>query len=116
MMKKLVISFILTCIFIFAPAFMVDFNESSENNDTNNLICFEDSSIATFNLHSYSKKTYYIDKDEINLYKDPSEDNKVLSTIKKGDIVIIYKESGNFFYCENISKDKKGWVKKSNIN
>lgn len=129
MKKKIIYSFILTCILIFGPAFMVSLDEEAketvkvDNLDKNNVTSSSAISeskkdhltdeITTFSSSTCFKKTYYIALDKVNVYEDDSGRDKVLFTLGKDDVVVAYKESKGYVYCEENKQGKKGWIKKN---
>ncbi|WP_411678716.1 L,D-transpeptidase [Clostridium thailandense] len=133
MRKTIIYSFILTCIFIFAPAFMVQFDENTQqtvNNenmyetekaDKNNSSEKVDKKniqddITVFSSNTCFKKTYYINTNKINVYEDCSGKDKVIFSLTKDDVVVAYKEENGYLYCEENREGKKGWIKKSKDN
>lgn len=127
MKKTLIYSIILTCIFIFAPAFMVQLNENTYQTINNNNINEDDSykkldtedmesDISIFSSTTCFKKTYYINKTKVNVYEDSSGKDKVLFTLSKDDVVVAYKENNGYLYCEENKDGKKGWIKKNSDN
>lgn len=132
-MKKTVIySIILTCIFIFAPAFMVQFDENThqtinnedvnkdninkDNNDKKMDIKDTTNEISIFSSNTCFKKTYYINKEKVNVYEDSSGNDKIIFTLPKNDVVVAYKENNGYLYCEENKDGKKGWIKKNSDN
>lgn len=127
-MKKTVIySIILTCIFIFAPAFMVQLDENThqtinnedvnkDNNDKNMDIKDTANEISIFSSNTCFKKTYYISKEKVNVYEDSSGNDKIIFTLPKDDVVVAYKENNGYLYCEENKDGKKGWIKKNSDN
>lgn len=131
MKKTLVYSFILTSILIFAPAFMVHFddevkqtvnidktnikktNTNSENKSTKQEVADD---ITVFSSNTCFKKTYYIGLDKVNVYEDDSGRDKVLFTLNKDDVVVAYKENKGYIYCEENKLGRKGWIKKDRNN
>ncbi|WML36453.1 L,D-transpeptidase [Clostridium sp. OS1-26] len=127
-MKKTVIySIILTCIFIFAPAFMVQLDEntqqtinnedvSKDNNDKKVDIKDTTNDISIFSSKTCFKKTYYVNANKINVYEDSSGNDKIIFTLPKDDVVVAYKENNGYLYCEENNEGKKGWIKKNSEN
>lgn len=127
MKKTIIFSFILTCIFIFAPAFMVQFDDNSQNkastensnknNDKTNLDkkIIEDD-VAIFSSNTCFKKTYYIAADKIDVYEDNSGKGKVLFELVKDDVVVAYKNEKGYIFCEENKEGKKGWIKNNKNN
>jgi len=129
--KTLVYSFILTSILIFAPAFMVQFDEevkqtanidkvnidktNTNKNNNDNKKAFTDD-ITVFSSNTCFKKTYYIGLDNVNVYEDDSGRDKTLFTLNKDDVVVAYKENKGYIYCEENKQGRKGWIKKNNSN
>ena len=120
-MKRIIYSSILTCIFIFSPAFMVKFSApepvktQSQTVDISREIENQDI-IAVFSSNTCYKKTYYINADKVNAYTSPGETGQVAFTVKRDDPVISYKEESGYAYCEEGISGKKGWIKKNNEN
>lgn len=127
MRKTLVYSFILTCILIFAPAFMVQLDEEVKQtvkvdnlNKTNNIYKLSkegiNDDITVFSSNTCFKKTYYIGLDKVSVYEDESGRDKILFTLNKDDVVVAYKENKGYIYCEENKQGRKGWIKKNNNN
>ena len=127
MRKTLVYSFILTCILIFAPAFMVQLDEEvkqtvkvdniNKNNNINKLNKENiNDDITVFSSNTCFKKTYYIGVDKVNVYEDDSGRDKTLFTLNKDEVVVAYKENKGYIYCEENKQGRKGWIKKNNNN
>ncbi|MBC2582388.1 hypothetical protein [Clostridium sp. DJ247] len=131
MKKILLYSCMFTCIFIFAPAFMVQYdnepqqvistkhidkinnNMKQENKDkqlsTDNK---NKDDIAVFSSNTCYKKTYYINVDRVNVYEDDSGKSKVKFILYKNNVVVAFKESNGYIYCEENKEGRKGWIKK----
>lgn len=135
MKKILIYSCIFTCILIFAPAFMVQYDDepqqviNTKNIDKiNNGIKQTDKEkqlntdnknkddITVFFSNTCYKKTYYINADKVNVYDNDSEKSKVKFILYKDDVVVAFKESNGYIYCEENKEGRKGWIKKNNIN
>lgn len=128
MRKTLVYSFMLTAILIFAPAFMVHFDEEVKQTNTTNKVNINEASnnkqnkenfnddITVFSSNTCFKKTYYIGADNVKVYKDDSGRDDVLFTLNKDDVVVAYKENKGYIYCEENHEGRKGWIKKNNNN
>lgn len=133
MKKTIIYSFILTCIFIFAPAFMVQLDENTQQtvsnesiHKTNNKEKIEEiekvdkiesqDDISVFSSNTCFKKTYYINTSKVDAYEDSSGKNKVIFTLSKDDVVVAYSESNGYIYCEENKEGKKGWIKKNKNN
>ncbi|WPC41934.1 L,D-transpeptidase [Clostridium sp. JS66] len=141
MKKTIILSFILTCIFIFAPAFMVQFDDNSQgkvntetlnknndksnsdkktinnSSDKNNLdkkTVTED--VAIFSSNTCFKKTYYIAANKVDVYTDNSGKGKVLFQLAKNDVVVAYKSENGYIYCEENKCGKRGWIKNNKDN
>lgn len=139
MKKTIIFSFVLTCIFIFAPAFMVKFDDSvqntistqvsnKKNNNNNNNNSSSSSSkisidkknvtddITVFSSNTCFKRTYYISANKVNVYENSSEKSKVIFTLNKDNVVVAYKEENGYIFCEENKDGKKGWIKKDKNN
>ncbi len=125
MKKTIIFSFILTCIFIFAPAFMVQFDEGSQQTmnseiSNKNKINLDKKSIvddiSVFTSNTCFKKTYYISADKIDVYEDNSGTDKILFKLSKDDVVVAYKEEKGYVFCEENKEGKKGWIKRNKYN
>lgn len=127
-MKKTVIySIILTCIFIFAPAFIVQLDESTQQiinyedinkDNSNKKVDIKDTTndVSIFSSKTCFKKTYYINTNKVNVYEDSSGNDKIVFTLPKDDVVVAYKENNGYLYCEENKDGKKGWIKKNSDN
>jgi len=128
MKKKVFLTFILTIFLIFAPAFLVRFDntntEISSNEDfvkkniseevvTENK--GEEENVAAFSSNTVYKKTFYINEDRVNVYKDSSGKGKIIKTLKKEEVVVAYKEKNGYIYCED-NNGNKGWIRKTDYN
>lgn len=133
MKKNIIRIFIITIIILFMPCFL---NNNYSKNDNiqsdSNLVNsnansdtiskgskeknHEGNEITTFVSNTCFKKTYYISGDKVNVYSDNSGDDKVIFTLHKDDIVVAYKESNGYLYCEEGNAGKKGWIRKSTDN
>ncbi|WP_206154961.1 L,D-transpeptidase [Clostridium muellerianum] len=126
MRKTIIFSFILTCIFIFAPAFMVQFDDNTQNkantevlnknNDKTNLDKKTVNDVAIFSSNTCFKKTYYIAADKVNVYEDNSGKGKVLFQLFKDDVVVAYKNVNGYIFCEENNYGKMGWIKNDKDN
>lgn len=126
-MKKIVVySLILTSILIFAPAFIVQFDDEAKqtvnvdkanikNDNKSNKQDYNDD-IAVFSSNTCFKKTYYIGSDKVNVYQDDSGRDKVIFTLSKDDVVVAYKENKGYVYCEENKLGRKGWIRKDKNN
>jgi lipoprotein-anchoring transpeptidase ErfK/SrfK len=125
--KTVIYSIILTCIFIFAPAFMVQLDENTQqtinnddinknNNDKKIDIKDTTNDISIFSSKTCFKKTYYINKEKVNVYEDSSGKDKIIFTLPKDDVVVAYQENNGYLYCEENKDGKKGWIKKNSDN
>lgn len=71
--------------------------------------------ITTFSSNTCFKKTYYISGERVNMYEDCNGKDKVITYLKKNDVVVAYEEKNGYIYCENNS-GKKGWIRKNKDN
>lgn len=120
-MKKILIKiFVFTCIIIFTPAFLV--NLYDKDNNKQHIIqdeIEEEEVVTTFSSNTCFKKTYYINKPSVDVYRDNTGRDNVIHTLNKDDIIIAYKDEKGYLYCEFDSKDSKinrGWIKKNSEN
>jgi len=119
MRKRIIYSSMLTCIFIFSPAFMVKFNTPVQNQNETVAISQKiekEDAISVFSSKTCFKKTYYINADKVYAYINPYEEQKVAFTVSKDDAVVSYKEDNGYIYCEEGKSGKKGWIKKTKEN
>lgn len=132
MKKKVILTFLFTVFLVLAPAFLVRFdttevpsnqelvnrNEnievpSNQGQVTKNENIEEDT--AVFSCSTVYKKTFYININKENVYKDSSGKDEILRSLKKGAAVVAYKEKNGYIYCED-NNGKKGWIKKKDYN
>ncbi len=127
MKKTIIFSFMLTCIFIFAPAFMVQFDDNSYSkvnmetlNKNNNKIDLDkkviSEDVAIFSSNTCFKKTYYVAADKIDVYEDNSGKGKILFKLLKDDVVVAYKNEKGYVFCEENKEGKRGWIKYNKDN
>lgn len=119
MKKRILYSSMLTCIFIFSPAFLVKFDATSQN--TNNQVNIsqeikDEEIVSVFSSNTCFKKTYYINAAEVYAYENPGENQKISFTAMENDAVISYKEDNGYIYCEESNNGKKGWIKNTKEN
>jgi hypothetical protein len=111
-MKRIIYSSILTCIFIFSPAFMVKFSSpepvknQSNTVDISREIEYQDI-ITVFSSNTCYKKTYYVNADKVYAYGSPGEGQQIAYTVLKDEPVISYKEQNGYVYCEEGTNGKK---------
>jgi len=127
MKKKVILTFLFTIFLVFAPAFLVRFDneEIPSNKDPVNKIVNIgapinsnegiEEAVATFSCSTVYKKTFYVNTSRINVYKDSSGNDLVLRYLKKDAVVVGYKEKNGYIYCEDNSGNK-GWIKKTDYN
>lgn len=118
MKKRFIYSSILTCIFIFLPAFMVKFSAQppvSRPADSSIEIKDEET-IEVFSSNTCFKKTYYINADKVDALEKPNAGQKVAFSLVKDDAVISIKEENGYIFCEEGKKGKTGWIKKTKEN
>jgi len=128
MKKKVFLIFILTIFLLFAPAFLVRFDNTNTKISSNEEIVkqnkieeairddkSEEENVAAFSSNTVYKKTFYINEDKINVYKDSSSKSKILKTLKKEEVVVAYKEKNGYIYCED-NNGTKGWIRKTDYN
>ena len=118
MKKRILYSSMLTCIFIFSPAFLVKFNTPLQSNSPIDISqeIKEEESVSVFSSNTCYKKTYYINADKVNAYINPQEQQKVSFTAVRDEAVISYKEDNGYIYCEESNNGKKGWIKNTKEN
>ncbi len=68
-------------------------------------------------IYAYSskdcfKKTLYTASNNINLYDQPDGDSKIIKSLSSNEPLVVYKDLGEFLYCEE-STGIAGYVKKS---
>ena len=117
MKKKIILTFLFTVFLVFAPAFLVKFDDtkvpSSQEQVKSNDNIEEDT--AAFSCSTVYKKTFYINTDRVNMYKDNSGKDQILLSLKKNAVVVAYKEKNGYIYCED-NNGIKGWIKKNDYN
>lgn len=132
MKKNIVRTFIITIIILFIPCFinntgnskdiaqydnkLVNNNTDKSNAKVDNKTIDEQDEITAFASNTCFKKTYYINGDKVNVYSDNSGKDKVIFTLHRDDIIVAYKESNGYIYCEEGSEGKKGWIRKNTDN
>lgn len=117
MKKRIIYSSILTCIFIFLPAFLVKFSAQppEKTADISREIKPEEA-IAVFTSKTCFKKTYYINADKVEVFDSPKEDHKEVFTLAQDEAVISIKEDNGYIYCEEGKDGKTGWIKNTTEN
>ncbi|MGE5628743.1 MAG: L,D-transpeptidase family protein [Solirubrobacterales bacterium] len=117
MKKRIIYSSILTCIFIFLPAFLVKFSAQPPANtvDISREIKQEEA-VAVFSSKTCFKKTYYINADKVQVFDSPIEGHKEIFTLAKDEAVISIKEQNGYIYCEEGKDGKTGWIKNTTEN
>ncbi|MFA9397231.1 MAG: L,D-transpeptidase family protein [Clostridiaceae bacterium] len=119
MKKKIIISFSITMLLVFGPAFIFSnyssFNIENEIKKSEKDDVLDNEVEAAFVSNTSSKKTYYINGDRVNVYESPNGEDKVIFFLSEDDIVVSYDESNGYIYCEN-NDGKFGWIRKVDYN
>lgn len=129
--KTIFVTIILIFVFVFTPIFInknrVNKVENKENvKKTKNESIKSDTKnkgksntkndMAVFSSNTCFKKTYYIDKSNVNVYEKPDKESKVEYSLPKNSVIVAYREKNGYLYCEESTIGRKGWIKKNKDN
>lgn len=68
--------------------------------------------MSVFSSNTCFKKTYYINKNKVPVYKNFDCNSEVLYYLYEDDIIVSYKEQNGYIFCEEGNLGRKGWIKK----
>ncbi|AJD32916.1 L,D-transpeptidase [Clostridium sporogenes] len=120
--KKSVYIVIFTLIILFIPCFIHTKKDVSTTNKLSNKTKeiskneVDRNEMSVFSSNTCFKKTYYINKNKVPVYKNFDSNSQVLYYLYEDDIIVSYKEQNGYIFCEEGNLGRKGWIKKNKEN
>ncbi|HID0855357.1 TPA: L,D-transpeptidase, partial [Clostridium botulinum] len=120
--KKSVYIVVFTLILLFIPCFIHTKKDVSTTNNLDNKTKeinkseVDRNEMSVFSSNTCFKKTYYINKNKVPVYKNFDCNSEVLYYLYEDDIIVSYKEQNGYIFCEEGNLGRKGWIKKNKEN
>ncbi|NFD31610.1 murein L,D-transpeptidase [Clostridium botulinum] len=121
-LKKSVYIVVFTLILLFIPCFIHTKKDVSTTNNLDNKTKeinkseVDRNEMSVFSSNTCFKKTYYINKNKVPVYKNFDCNSEVLYYLYEDDIIVSYKEQNGYIFCEEGNLGRKGWIKKNKEN